>query len=186
MTIQPPAKQPPNPYDFLPTVASFRVTSADAAEGQPLALKHASAVFGVEGGLDVSPQLSWSDFPAGTKSFAVTMYDPDAPTGSGFWHWAIANIPVGTVALETDAGSPDGKKVPSGAVVLKNDGGAARYVGAAPPPGHGKHRYFFCVHAVDVAQLDVNADSSPALLGFNLFFHTLARATLVATYERTA
>ena len=71
-------------------------------------------------------------------------------------------------------------------IVLKNDAGAARYVGAAPPPGHGKHRYLFCVHAVDVAQLDVNADTSPALLGFNLFFHTLARATLVATYERTA
>lgn len=186
MTIQPPAKQPPNPYDFLPAVPSFRVTSADAAEGQPLALRHASAVFGVEGGQDVSPQLSWSEFPAETRSFVVTMYDPDAPTASGFWHWAIANIPVSTVSLETDAGSVDGKKMPAGALVLKNDAGAARYVGAAPPPGHGKHRYLFCVHAVDVAQLDVNADTSPALLGFNLFFHTLARATLVATYERTA
>ena len=175
---------PPNPYDFLPTVGSFTVTSTDTADGQPLAMKHASGAFGVEGGQDISPQLAWSGFPAETKSFAVTMYDPDAPTASGFWHWAVANLPTTVTALETDAGSPDGTKIPAGGIMLKGDGGAARFIGAAPPPGHGKHRYMFCVHAVDVEKLDVNADSTPAFLGFNLFSHTLARAFLVATYER--
>jgi Raf kinase inhibitor-like YbhB/YbcL family protein len=115
----------------------------------------------------------------------VTVYDPDAPTVSGFWHWAVANIPASVTELPAGAGADGGANLPGGALQLRNDGGFAGYVGAAPPSGHGPHRYFVVVHAVDTESLDVTADSTPAVLGFNLFFHTLARATLVATYEET-
>ncbi|RKG90519.1 YbhB/YbcL family Raf kinase inhibitor-like protein [Corallococcus terminator] len=172
-----------NPYDALPKVPSFTVTSTDVRDGQTLSTAQLSGIFGA-GGKDVSPQLSWSGFPEGTQSFVVTVYDPDAPTASGFWHWAVVNLPRSTTSLPTDAGSEDGKKLPSGAFQLRNDGGIARYIGAAPPPGHGAHRYFIVVHAVDVESLDVPKDASPGLLGFNLFSHTLARATLVGTYGR--
>ncbi len=173
---------PPNPYDFLPPVPSFEVTSADVTDGRPLSMPQVSGVMGA-GGEDRSPQLSWSGFPEGTRSFAVTVYDPDAPTASGFWHWAVANIPVSVTELAAGAGSKGGS-LPEGAVQLRNDGGFAGYVGAAPPAGHGPHRYFVVVHAVDTDRLDVDADTTPAVLGFNLFFHTLARATVVGTYEQ--
>ena len=172
-----------NPYDFLPQVPSFTVTSSDCADGQPFAQPLVSGVMGA-GGEDRSPQLSWSGFPEGTRSFAVTVYDPDAPTASGFWHWAVANIPTSVTELPSGAGAKDAPNLPEGAVQLRNDGGFAGYVGAAPPAGHGPHRYFVCVHAVDTDRLDVDADTTPAVLGFNLFFHTLGRATLVATYEQ--
>jgi hypothetical protein len=175
---------PPNPYDFLPQVASFAVTSTDVADGQPLAMPHVSGVMGA-GGEDLSPQLSWSGFPEGTRSFAVTVYDPDAPTASGFWHWAVANIPASVTELPSGAGDKDAPKLPDGAVQLRNDAGFAGFIGAAPPAGHGPHRYFVVVHAVDTDTLDVAGDTTPAVLGFNLCFHTLARATLVATYEQT-
>ncbi|WP_370012432.1 YbhB/YbcL family Raf kinase inhibitor-like protein [Nocardia cyriacigeorgica] len=171
-----------NPYDALPQVPTFTVTSDDVTDGQTFGNDQVSGVFGA-GGKDVSPQLSWSGFPAETKSFAVTVFDPDAPTASGFWHWAVANIPASVTSLPAGAGSQGGE-LPTGAVQLRNDGGFAGFVGAAPPPGHGPHRYFIVVHAVDVDSLDVPADASPAFLGFNLFSHTLARATLVATYEQ--
>lgn len=171
-----------NPYDALPAVPSFTVTSADVTDGASLANDQVSGVFGA-GGKDVSPQLSWSGFPAETKSFAVTVYDPDAPTASGFWHWAVADIPASVTELPAGAGS-EGGTLPAGAVMLRNDGGFAGYVGAAPPAGHGPHRYFIVVHAVDVESLGVPPEASPAFLGFNLFSHTLARATLVGTYEQ--
>ncbi|BDT87214.1 YbhB/YbcL family Raf kinase inhibitor-like protein [Nocardia cyriacigeorgica] len=171
-----------NPYDALPQVPTFTVTSDDVTDGQTFGNDQVSGVFGA-GGKDVSPQLSWSGFPAETKSFAVTVFDPDAPTASGFWHWAVANIPASVTSLPAGAGSQGGE-LPTGAVQLRNDGGFAGFVGAAPPPGHGPHRYFIVVHAVDVDSLDIPADASPAFLGFNLFSHTLARATLVATYEQ--
>ncbi|RKH51085.1 YbhB/YbcL family Raf kinase inhibitor-like protein [Corallococcus aberystwythensis] len=172
-----------NPYDALPQVPSFSVTSTDVREGQTLATAQLSGIFGA-GGQDVSPQLSWSGFPEGTKSFAVTVYDPDAPTASGFWHWAVVNLPRSTTHLPTNAGSQDGKQLPTGAFQLRNDGGTPGFLGAAPPPGHGAHRYFIVVHAVDVESLDIPKDATPAFLGFNLFTHTLARATLVGTYGR--
>lgn len=171
-----------NPYDALPSVPSFTVTSADVSDGAPLGNDQVSGVFGA-GGKDVSPQLSWSGFPAETKSFAVTVYDPDAPTASGFWHWAVAEIPASVTELPSGAGS-EGGTLPAGAVMLRNDGGFAGYVGAAPPAGHGPHRYFVVVHAVDVESLGIPPEATPAFLGFNLFSHTLARATLVGTYEQ--
>ncbi len=174
---------PPNPFDFLPQVPGFELISTDCADGRPLPMPHVSGVMGA-GGEDRSPQLSWSGAPEGTKSFAVTVYDPDAPTQSGFWHWAVANIPASVTELPGGAGDKDDPKLPDGAVMLRNDGGFAGFVGAAPPAGHGAHRYFVVVHAVDTEKLDVDADTSCAVLGFNLFFHTLGRATLVPTYEQ--
>lgn len=176
------SKRAPSPYEFLPAVPTFTLTSTDVADGKTLAKAQVSGIFGA-GGEDVSPQLAWSGFPKETKSFAVTIYDPDAPTASGFWHWAVFNLPEAVTELPSNAGDPSAKKLPAGAVTLRNDGGGARYIGAAPPAGHGPHRYFVVVHAVDVEKLDVPADASPALLGFHLFSHTLARATLVPTYE---
>ncbi|MFI1235437.1 YbhB/YbcL family Raf kinase inhibitor-like protein [Nocardia salmonicida] len=171
-----------NPYDALPTVPSFTVTSTDITDGESLANDQVSGVFGA-GGKDISPQLSWSGFPEGTQSFAVTVYDPDAPTASGFWHWAVADIPASVTTLDAGAGS-EGGNLPAGAVSLRNDGGFPGFVGAAPPKGHGPHRYFVVVHAVDVPALEVGTDASPAYLGFNLFSHTLGRATLIGTYEQ--
>jgi Raf kinase inhibitor-like YbhB/YbcL family protein len=171
-----------NPYDELPDVPSFQVTSTDIADGQELPTPQLSGIFGA-GGQDLSPQLEWSGFPEGTRSFAVTVYDPDAPTAAGFWHWAVADIPASVTSLPTGAGDDEGSGLPEGAIQLANDAGLKRFLGAAPPPGHGPHRYFFVVHAVDVESLGVPEDARPAFLGFNLFSHTLARATLVATYE---
>lgn len=176
-------KRPPLPTEFLPELPSFALQSAQAADGQRLGNDQVSGVFGA-GGRDISPALAWSGFPAETKSFAITVYDPDAPTGSGFWHWAVANIPASVSSLAEDAGNKDAPALPEGAITLRNDAGFAGFVGAAPPPGHGEHRYIFTVHAVDVETLEVDADTSPARLGFNLFSHSLARASFVATYSR--
>ncbi len=171
-----------NPYADLPDVASFTVTSTDVADGRPLATPQVSGIMGA-GGQDVSPQLSWSGAPEGTKSYAVTVYDPDAPTASGFWHWAAFNIPADVTELPSGA---SGSAMPAGAVELRHDGGGPGYVGAAPPAGHGPHHYWVVVHAVDVESLDIPAEGTPAFLGFNLFFHSLGRAVMVPTYEEAA
>ena len=173
-----------DPYADLSQVGSFTVTSSDLEPGAALAAPQLSGIMDA-GGDDVSPQLSWSGFPEETKSFAVTCYDPDAPTGSGFWHWAVADIPVAVTSLERDAGDEAGAGIPDGAVTLANDAGLARYLGAAPPPGHGPHHYWFVVHALDVDSLGLPDGATPAYLGFNLFFHTLARAVLGGTHEAT-
>ncbi len=170
-----------NPYDFLPDLPGFTLTSKDIAEGKPLKTAQVSGIMGA-GGQDVSPQLSWSGFPEETRSFAVTVYDPDAPTASGFWHWAVANLPA--TVTELPAGAGDGSPLPGDALTLRNDAGARRYVGAAPPAGHGHHRYFVAVHALDVEKLDLPEDASPAYLGFNLFMHSIARAVIHGTYEQ--
>jgi len=172
----------PSPYDWLPQLPALDLSSGDVQDGGPLPSAHLSGLFGVPGGEDRSPHLAWSGAPAGTRSFAVSMYDPDAPTASGFWHWAVFDIPASVTELATDAGSGSPGSLPEGAKTLRNDAGLARFLGAAPPEGHGDHRYYIAVHAVDVPTLDVGLDASPALLGFNLFTHGIARGVLVATY----
>ena len=174
---------PPSPYDLLPEVPGFEVTSTDVTHGEPLSSPQVSGVMGA-GGEDRSPQLSCTGFPEGTKGFAITVFDPDAPTHRGFWHWAVANIPPSVTELPSGAGDRQGSGLPEGAVQLRNDAGFPGFVGAAPPAGHGPHRYFVTVHAVDVAELEVTPDASPAFLGFTLFHHTLGRAVLVGTYEQ--
>ncbi len=171
-----------NPYADLPAVASFTLRSDDVSHDETLPPAQRSGIFGA-GGEDVSPHLAWSGFPAQTRSFAVTVYDPDAPTASGFWHWAVAGIPAEVTELQTDAGTDGGTKLPAGAVQLANDAGLRRYLGAAPPAGHGVHQYYIAVHAVDVASLNLPDGATPAFLGFNLYSHSLGRAILVPVYE---
>ncbi|OBF25229.1 YbhB/YbcL family Raf kinase inhibitor-like protein [Mycobacterium sp. ACS4331] len=170
-----------NPYDFLPKLPSFTLTSTSFSDGQPWGNDQVSGLMGA-GGSDISPQLSWSGFPEETRSFAVTVYDPDAPTGSGFWHWAVANLP-GTVT-ELPAGIGDGSELPGDALTLANDAGLRRFVGAAPPAGHGFHRYFVAVHALQVEKLEIDESATPAYLGFNLFMNAIARAVIHGTYEQ--
>jgi Raf kinase inhibitor-like YbhB/YbcL family protein len=171
-----------NPYEQLPQVASFDLTSEDVRDGEKLQQPQLSGLFGA-GGEDISPQLTWGGPPDGTRSFAVTCYDPEAPTASGFWHWAVVDVPANVTELARGAGDEEGSGLPSGAFQLRNDAGVRQYVGAAPPPGHGRHHYYFVVHAVDVESLGIDKDASPAFLGFNLFSHTLGRAMIVAWYE---
>jgi Raf kinase inhibitor-like YbhB/YbcL family protein len=168
----------PDPYDFLPELPTFVLESDDLVEGGRLADAQASGMFGVPGGEDRSPHLRWHGFPESTRSFAVTMYDPEAPTLSGFWHWAMCDIPASVTELA--AGAPP----PEGAVLLRNDAGFAGYVGAGPPPGHGIHNYLFAVHALEVESLGLDANATPAFLGFNLFMQAKARARLNGTYSR--
>ncbi len=171
------------PFEGLPDAPTFTVTSSDIAEGETLPSPHVSGIFGA-GGEDRSPHLAWSGFPEDTKSFAITCYDPDAPTLSGFWHWAVFNIPASVTELPAGAGSPDSGSLPSGAVTLRNDAGLAQYLGAAPPQGHGPHRYVFIVHALGTERLDVDPAATPAFLMFNLMGHTLARAAITGLYEQ--
>ncbi|MYS87439.1 YbhB/YbcL family Raf kinase inhibitor-like protein [Embleya scabrispora] len=171
-----------SPYDPLPAVPEFVVTSADVTDGAPLAPAQFAAMSGAAGAEDRSPQLSWTGFPAATRSFVVTMYDPDAPTPSGFWHWAVADIAADVTSLDAGAGTPDSGGLPVGAFHVSNDVRATAYVGAAPPPGTGRHRYYIAVTALDVPSvtaLGVTPESTPAALGFLTLQHTLARALLV-------
>ncbi|HET8971078.1 MAG TPA: YbhB/YbcL family Raf kinase inhibitor-like protein [Candidatus Nanopelagicales bacterium] len=168
--------RPPNPYDHLLPVAGFEVTSTDVRDAEPMAAQHTSVH-----GDSLSPQLSWTGAPAGTASFAVTCFDPDAPTPSGFWHWVVIDLPATVTELAQGAGAAD-TALPGGRH-LTNEYGAAGYLGAAPPEGDHPHRYFFVVHAVDVPRLDVDAAARPAVASFHLAFHTLGRALLVPTYQ---
>ncbi|HHC07288.1 MAG TPA: YbhB/YbcL family Raf kinase inhibitor-like protein [Actinobacteria bacterium] len=161
----------------------MRVWSNDFSDGDYLAQDHilsADYGFGCGGG-NRSPHLAWADAPEGTGSFAVTCYDPDAPTGSGFWHWVVVNIPADVTELPTGAGSGEG--LPAGALQTRTDFGAPGYGGPCPPEGDHPHRYFFTVHAVD-GTLEVDEDTSPAVVGFQLHFKTLAKADLVGLYKR--
>ena len=163
---------------------SLKVSSESFKEGQTLPPAQRSGKMRA-GGQDESPQLSWSGAPAGTKSYAVTMFDPDAPGHGGFWHWAVLDIPANVTSLPAGAGSEDGGQLPTGALQLKNDAGFHGYVGAAPPPGHGPHRYLLTVHALDVERSGLDTGTSPAKLEAKLAPHLLGRGTLTGIYERS-
>lgn len=167
-----------DPLALLPQVPAFQVTSADVHDGEQMPPAQMSGIFGA-GGNDRSPQLAWSGFPSATKSFCVTMYDPDAETGSGFWHWAVVDIPASTTDLAADAGAKGDANLPSGAFHLPNDARLAQYVGAAPPQGDPPHRYFIVVTALDVPTIGIAKDATPALLGFMMRPHTVSRAVIV-------
>jgi Raf kinase inhibitor-like YbhB/YbcL family protein len=164
---------------------TFLVTSDSFKDGDYLpndCILSADYGFGCAGG-NKSPHLKWSGAPAGTRSFAVTLYDPDAPTGSGFWHWLVVNIPADVTELAEGAGSR-GASLPAGALQTRTDFGAAGYGGPCPPAGDHPHRYLFTVFAVKTEGLNVSADSSGAVVGFNLHFNTLAKAAIMGLYKR--
>jgi Raf kinase inhibitor-like YbhB/YbcL family protein len=165
---------------------TFTIRSNSFSDGDYLANAHilsADFGFGCQGS-NQSPHLAWSGAPAGTKSFAVTCFDPDAPTGSGFWHWLMVNIPPGVTELDVGAGNPKSAKLPQGALQTRTDFGTPGYGGPCPPPGDHPHRYLFTVFAVGVERLQVTADTSAAVIGFQLHFNTLARAAIMGLYKR--
>ena len=165
----------PHPYDLLPSVPSFGVTSTDVTDGQPLSDAQVASAG------DTSPQLSWEPVD-GAFSYTVTCFDPDAPTPSGFWHWVLVDLPSDVTSLAAGAGDADAP-LPGGAFMCRNDGGSKAFMGAAPPEGDQVHRYFFVVHAVTDPALGVDAGASPAVVSFNLVFKTAARAILHGTYQ---
>jgi len=158
--------------------ADFTVTSTDIAPGQTLAPAQVFQGFGCTGG-NQSPQLSWHDAPAGTKSYAITLYDPDAPTGSGWWHWSVFNLPASTTSLAGGAAS-----LPAGAVQGRNDYGDSAYGGACPPPGDKAHRYQITVWALSVDKLPLDQHASGAMLGYMLNANALGKAQLTGLYGR--
>jgi len=137
--------------------------------------------FGCDG-RNISPELHWNNPPKGTKSFAITVYDPDAPTGSGWWHWLVVNIPADTKQIV--AGASAKHTLPKGAVETMTDYGSAGFGGACPPKGDKAHRYVFTVHALDVESLDLKAESNSALVGFMVNSHTIQKASLLSYYQR--
>ncbi|MEZ3497951.1 kinase inhibitor [Pantoea sp. KPR_PJ] len=158
----------------------MRVYSNDFKDGDKMPQRQVFNGMGYQGD-NISPHLAWDDAPQGTKSFVVTCFDPDAPTGSGWWHWVVVNIPASTQLLEQGAGSGLAM-LPQGALQTRTDFGKAGYGGAAPPQGES-HRYIFTVHALDVEALEVDADASGAMVGFNVHFHALASASITVTYS---
>ncbi|MGH3318600.1 MAG: YbhB/YbcL family Raf kinase inhibitor-like protein [Streptosporangiaceae bacterium] len=173
----------PLPYDFLPQVSSFTVASDDVAHGQPLPNGQVFNGMGA-GGENVSPHLRWEGSPGQPRSFAVTCFDPDAPTGSGFWHWVLFDIPADVTELPRGAGSGDMRGLPAGATHGRNDFGTKDFGGAAPPPGDPPHRYVFAVHALDTDRLGVDDSVPPAQVGFNLTPHTVSRGMIIPVYGR--
>jgi Raf kinase inhibitor-like YbhB/YbcL family protein len=169
--------------DAALAAGSFKVTSSDVKAGSTIADTFVFNDFGCSG-KNLSPALTWSGAPSGTKSFAVTVYDPDAPTGSGWWHWLVFNLPPDTTSLAQGAGDPKAPKLPAGAVQSRTDFGGAGYGGPCPPQGDKPHHYIFTVYALKVDKIDVPAEASGAMVGYNLNGNALAKASLTATYGR--
>ncbi len=163
--------------------SSFKLTSPDIHEGKTVPNAQVATVMGCTGN-NLSPALSWSGAPAGTKSFALTMYDPDAPTGSGWWHWVVYNIPANATSLAAGAGDPKKNLLPAGAVQGNTDFGVPGYGGPCPPPKDKPHHYHIALFALDTDKLDIPAGATAAYVGFNIHGHTLAKAQLNATYAR--
>ena len=158
---------------------SFQLTSNDLKDGTRMPEAQVFNSFGYSGG-NTSPHLAWSGAPEGTKSFVVTCYDPDAPTGSGWWHWVVINLPASTKELATGSGGATGK-LPAGALQTRTDFGVPGYGGAAPPPGP-VHHYIFTVHALKVEKLDLDAQVSGAMVGYMVHMNSLGKASLTVTY----
>ncbi|MCU4186328.1 YbhB/YbcL family Raf kinase inhibitor-like protein [Acidiferrimicrobium sp. IK] len=170
----------PDPYDLLPALPGFEVTSEDLTDGGTLPLDH---VFSDAGGGNVSPHLAWSGFPEDTAGFAVTCFDPDAPTASGFWHWSVVGLGSWVTELPRGAGAGGEVAVAGGGFQVRNDFGRRGYDGAAPPNGDRPHRYVFAVHALGVSDLGLSPEATPAYVGFNLTLNALARARITALYQ---
>jgi Raf kinase inhibitor-like YbhB/YbcL family protein len=164
----------------------MKLTSNNFKDGDYLAMDHVLSAdygFGCSGG-NKSPHLKWEGAPAETKSYAVLCFDPDAPTGSGFWHWVLVNIPASVTELPLDAGNPASGGLPAGALQVRTDFGKPGYGGPCSPKGGHPHRYLFTVHAVSMDNLPTNADTTAAVVGFYLNFHTLAKASLMGLFRR--
>lgn len=163
--------------------AEFTLQSQDIAQGQFMSNKHEFTGFGCTGA-DLSPHLKWTNAPEGTKSFAITVYDPDAPTGSGWWHWQVVNIPSSVTELSRGAGDVGSKDLGDGSRQIKNDYGVAAFGGACPPKGHGVHHYRFTVHALGVEKIELPEDPSGALAGYMINANTIESASIEALYKR--
>lgn len=163
--------------------ADFQLSSPTVKDKGTIGNEHVFDGFGCSGD-NVSPELRWTNAPKDTKSFAVTMYDPDAPTGSGWWHWVIFNIPPDTTRLPADAGKLDNANTPSGSMQSMTDFGQPGYGGPCPPAGHKPHRYIFTVFALKVDQLPVKPEASGAMVGYYLNQNALAKASLTGLYSR--
>jgi Raf kinase inhibitor-like YbhB/YbcL family protein len=163
--------------------AAFELKSPTIKPNSTLTIDQVFKGFGCEG-KNISPALEWKNPPAGTKSFAVTVYDPDAPTGSGWWHWVMFNIPATVTKLDAEAGNPASGKAPAGAVQSRTDFGAPGFGGACPPPGNKPHRYIFTVYALKVDKIDADANASGAMVGFMLNANKLGKASFTAKYGR--
>lgn len=161
---------------------ALELSSTDIGHGEFMAKAHEFTGFGCDGS-NLSPALSWSGAPKGTEAFALLVHDPDAPTGSGWWHWQVINIPKNVTSLTTGAGKKDSKLMPKGSVQIENDYGVAAFGGACPPPGHGAHRYQFTLYALK-QKLDLPANASGALTGYMVKANALASATIEALYKR--
>ncbi len=160
----------------------FTLKSTDISQGAYLGKDHEYQGFGCDGG-NKSPQLSWSGVPEGTKAYAIMVYDLDAPTGSGWWHWQVVNIPLDVNALETGAASTDERLTADGVITVKNDYGSAGFGGVCPPIGHGAHRYQFTIHALSKV-LELPEDPSGALTGYMVHANSLGSSTIEALYKR--
>jgi Raf kinase inhibitor-like YbhB/YbcL family protein len=164
-------------------VAGFNLTSPEIAPGATIQNEQVYRGFDCNG-TNISPELRWSNTPSAAKGYAMTVYDPDAPTGSGWWHWVIFNIPPTSTFLPRNAGDPKMGLAPPGTIQIRNDFGTVGYGGPCPPPGGKPHRYVFTLFALDIDKLPVEDSASAAFVGFNLNSHTVKKATLTGYYGR--